>query len=518
MKYAKVITAVAGFMIYAQFAAGAIQYRGMVINEIGRRVTGAEVRVRNVNNPAESYTAVTDTTGTFSFDIPTSVEDAAAVPFALYGNFPNPFNPATRISFSLDKPTDVFVSIYNVLGQRIRVIDDGYREPGYHTVVWDGHDDYGMSCAAGVYLYRLNAGGRTLTSRMLMVDAGTGSWISPGATPSGVFKQAAKPLYTVTVEYSEAVAPLVMGPMTLDGNAENILKIERDLTVMRLVHKNKYMRGFTGPEMISYVKPPHPVTITHDFLMDKYETTTTVFCEVMNHALARGAITIDGQTARNVDGDSRILFKFDLSSDAVPTRLYYRDGRFHVENGSSRNPQGHVSWYGAMFYCYERNIMEGREQTIDPADWSVDWDAVGYRLPTDAEWELAAAWTDSREYAFGPDPGEWYPMNTQLINDGFENTSAPVGWYSPQGDSRDGISDMSGNLQEWVYDWKEDYRPEWVDTGLVDPTGPETGGTKVCRGGSAFGCFRGARASDKASQPPETVSMMNGFRTIRVVK
>ena len=517
MKYAKVLTVLAVFIIAAQFAVAGTVYRGTVVNEVGRRVTGATVRLASVNDPARTYTAVTDTTGAFSFDLSTAVDDARAVPFQLYGNFPNPFNPATRISFSLDTSDDVIVYIYNILGQRIRVLDYGFTEPGYHTVVWDGHNDYGMSCSAGVYLYRLNAGGRSLTSRMVMVDGGTGAWISAGATPAGAFKQAADPLYMVTVEHAEAIAPLVMGPMTITGDTEDILQIERDLSVMRLVPKNKYGRGYTGIEHISYVKPVHPVTITHDFLMDKYETTTVAFCNVMNHALARGAITIDGVYARNTEGDQRILFKFDLSSVEAPTRLYYSEGRFHVENGSSKNPQGHVSWYGAMYYCYERNVMEGREQTIDLADWSVDWDASGYRLPTDSEWELAAAWTDNREYAFGADPGDWYPMNAQLINDGFENSTAPVGWYSPQGDSHEGICDLSGNIQEWVYDWKEDYMPEWVETGLVDPTGPATGVAKVCRGGSAFGCFRGARAADKASQPPEVTTVLNGFRTIRVV-
>ncbi len=101
----------------------------------------------------------------------TAVDQRRGVPekFELDQNYPNPFNPATQIPFSLQKEGWVQLTVFNSLGQRIRTLVQGRRQPGVHQAKWDGCDDHGQPVAAGLYLYRLDAGGQSLTRRMLYV-------------------------------------------------------------------------------------------------------------------------------------------------------------------------------------------------------------------------------------------------------------------------------------------------------------------------------------------------------------
>jgi ligand-binding sensor domain-containing protein len=75
--------------------------------------------------------------------------------FNLTQNYPNPFNPETAIQYSLDKPQHVRLSIYNLNGQLIRIIENGDKLAGAHTVSWDGKDENGLVVSSGVYLYRI---------------------------------------------------------------------------------------------------------------------------------------------------------------------------------------------------------------------------------------------------------------------------------------------------------------------------------------------------------------------------
>jgi hypothetical protein len=89
--------------------------------------------------------------------------------FALYQNQPNPFNPETMISYFLSAGSPVNLSIYNVLGQRVRTLLDSYQEAGIHSLTWDGRSDDGMQLPSGIYFYRMQAGTFQETKKMALM-------------------------------------------------------------------------------------------------------------------------------------------------------------------------------------------------------------------------------------------------------------------------------------------------------------------------------------------------------------
>jgi len=89
--------------------------------------------------------------------------------FTLSQSYPNPFNPTCEIGYALLTDCRVMLSIYNMLGQKVRVLVDQYQEAGYKSVTWDGKDDQGQEVTSGVYFYRLDADDFTQTHKMILM-------------------------------------------------------------------------------------------------------------------------------------------------------------------------------------------------------------------------------------------------------------------------------------------------------------------------------------------------------------
>jgi hypothetical protein len=89
--------------------------------------------------------------------------------YRLDQNVPNPFNPATKISFTLGEESDVILEVINLLGQKIRVLKQGRYPSGDYEVSWDGTDDEGVQTASGIYFYRLRAGEFTQSRKMVLL-------------------------------------------------------------------------------------------------------------------------------------------------------------------------------------------------------------------------------------------------------------------------------------------------------------------------------------------------------------
>ncbi|MBN1352363.1 T9SS type A sorting domain-containing protein [candidate division KSB1 bacterium] len=89
--------------------------------------------------------------------------------FAVTQNYPNPFNPRTKIQYQLPEASDVRLVIFNLLGQKVCTLVSRHQQAGYHTVVWDGKDEYGMNVASGIYIYIIQAGEFRATKRMVLL-------------------------------------------------------------------------------------------------------------------------------------------------------------------------------------------------------------------------------------------------------------------------------------------------------------------------------------------------------------
>lgn len=89
--------------------------------------------------------------------------------FTAHQNYPNPFNPSTRISFSLEKPGNTIVNVYNILGQKVVTLADDYLEAGDHSVIWDGKNESGSPVASGVFFYTIQSGDNFASKKMLLL-------------------------------------------------------------------------------------------------------------------------------------------------------------------------------------------------------------------------------------------------------------------------------------------------------------------------------------------------------------
>ncbi len=123
-------------------------------------------------DPAESLYAAVEH-AVLILSTPTSVEEdeetTTPALFELSQSYPNPFNSQTVIRYSLFKPADVSLTIYNILGQKVRTLVSLAHQSGSVTVPWDGKDDKGNDLASGIYFCRLQAGESSQTRRMVLL-------------------------------------------------------------------------------------------------------------------------------------------------------------------------------------------------------------------------------------------------------------------------------------------------------------------------------------------------------------
>ena len=88
--------------------------------------------------------------------------------FNLKQNFPNPFNPETKIIYDLAQGANVILEIYNLLGQRIVTLVNKHQGIGRYEVIWDGKNDLGENVPSGVYLYRMLARDEVFIRKMIL--------------------------------------------------------------------------------------------------------------------------------------------------------------------------------------------------------------------------------------------------------------------------------------------------------------------------------------------------------------
>ena len=103
------------------------------------------------------------------YDYLSIAAEGVPLEFALHENYPNPFNPTTTLRFDLPEISDITLTIYNMLGQKVRTFDYQNTSAGYHSVTWDATNDFGQQVGAGVYLYQLQTINFVKTRKMVLL-------------------------------------------------------------------------------------------------------------------------------------------------------------------------------------------------------------------------------------------------------------------------------------------------------------------------------------------------------------
>jgi flagellar hook assembly protein FlgD len=99
----------------------------------------------------------------------THTENVIEITPKLFGNYPNPFNPSTTISYQLSTDSDVTLIIYNIKGQKVKTLVNETLPAGRYSVVWNGKDNNSKQTSSGIYFYKLSAGNFQQTRKMLLL-------------------------------------------------------------------------------------------------------------------------------------------------------------------------------------------------------------------------------------------------------------------------------------------------------------------------------------------------------------
>jgi formylglycine-generating enzyme required for sulfatase activity len=289
-----------------------------------------------------------------------------------------------------------------------------------------------------------------------------------------------------------------------DGNVEYVL-----------IPAGTFMMGSPTDENGRYTdETQHQVTLTHDFWMQSTEVTNQQYANLAQWAFDNGYCTATTSSLRDaLDGSTLELL--DLDGDC---EISFSEGVFSVDTGKENYPVLEVTWYGSVAYCDWLSLQQGLPRAYSHGTWQCNahdpYNAAGYRLPTEAEWEYACR-------AGTPTPfntGDCLDAGTEAnYNGGSPYTGCPsgpyVGWTVPVGiypANVFGFYDMHGNLLEWCNDWYDAYGGT-----VTDPVGLSTGDSRVKRGGNWYYLAQYCRSAYRNYSYQSSSSRFIGFRSVR---
>lgn len=200
--------------------------------------------------------------------------------------------------------------------------------------------------------------------------------------------------------------------------------------------------------------------------------------------------------------------QYNLYCVAIGTELPNKPAGW---GGEGDNPVVNINWHYALTYAFWLSDRAGLQQAINYSDddnCTLNLQAKGYRLPTEAEWEYAARAGTNMTYAGCAQQSAlvnfaWYDKNSG-------SRTRPVKTRLP---NRLGLYDMSGNVWEWCWDWHDNYPTE----APVNPTGPESGYLRVLRGGAWYSNAKDCCVAFRRDSNPGHESVIDGFRLSRTL-
>ena len=251
-----------------------------------------------------------------------------------------------------------------------------------------------------------------------------------------------------------------------DDTKENMIFIPEGSFTMGFKIDNDHEWGDMDEE------PVHQVTLS-SYWIDKYEVTSSNFTKFLNEN--------KNEAHRFIEITPSVTVQFD-------------DNVYQPRKGLENYPVNRVSWFGADAYC----------------KWKEK------RLPTEAEWEKAARGTDQRIFPWGNE----FPDNSRVT---FRRKFSEKGFQvmEPVEGMKNGISpfrvhQMAGNVWEWVSDWFD--ATAYQDENRIDPKGPESGISKVLRGGNWYYKAYYMRTTYRFNERPDIFKVWQGFRCARQAK
>lgn len=204
-----------GFAILLIILVANILYSGPIVSgkittTNNTPVSQAKVSFVNISDTNQRFSSLSDTLGNYNITI-MSIENnnEEATSFHLYQNYPNPFSEQTTITYQIKQQAPVVISIYNILGQRVKTFRQEFAGHNIGQVQWDGRDGLGRKVANGIYFYSVSVGDKRQVKKMLFIDN-----IITGVTTAEVFRnntnyQDSINIYTVYIENTDSTKPKI---------------------------------------------------------------------------------------------------------------------------------------------------------------------------------------------------------------------------------------------------------------------------------------------------------------------